>query len=231
MQTHDVKMAKILLVEDEADLAMLIREWLENDVHLVEHVSSGSDALHCLLTNNYDLVILDLLLPNKTGIEVCREYRSRKGDTPILMLTAKSDIEDKEAGFVAGADDYLTKPFHLKELMARVRVLLRRPLADHESSLRVGSVVMDTVECKVTRDGEEVHLLPKEYRLLEFLMRHPNQVFSTESLFDRVWESDTMGSMDTVRGHIMRLRTKLDTAGRQSIISTVRRLGYKLNSR
>jgi two-component system OmpR family response regulator len=146
------------------------------------------------------------------------------------MLTAKSSIEDKEEGFGVGADDYLTKPFHLKELAARVRVLLRRPLTEHATTLRAGDVVLDPIECKVLKNGQEVHLLPKEYRLLEFLMRHPNHVFSAEVLFNRVWESDTTAALDTVRGHIMRLRTKLDTPGMPSIISTVRRLGYKLNS-
>jgi DNA-binding response OmpR family regulator len=223
-------MAKILLVEDEADIAKLIRDWLEGELHLVEVVANGADGLHCLLTNSYDLVILDLLLPGMTGIEVCRQFRIKRGATPILMLTAKSSIEDKEEGFGVGADDYLTKPFHLKELAARVRVLLRRPLTEHATTLRAGDVVLDPIECKVLKNGQEVHLLPKEYRLLEFLMRHPNHVFSAEVLFNRVWESDTTAALDTVRGHIMRLRTKLDTPGMPSIISTVRRLGYKLNS-
>ncbi len=223
-------MAKILLVEDEADIAGLVRDWLESELHLVESVDDGRDALHCLLANSYDLVILDLLLPGLSGIEVCRQYRLKRGSTPILMLTAKTSIDDKEEGFCVGADDYLTKPFHLKELAARVRVLLRRPLTEHVLQLSVGDVVLDTIECKVLKAGQEVHLLPKEYRLLEFLLRHPNHVYSAEALFDRVWESDTNAALDTVRGHIMRLRSKLDTPGKPSFISTVRRLGYKLNS-
>jgi len=222
--------AKILLVEDERDIAVLVQDWLESELHLVETVDDGRDAMHCLATNEYDLVILDLLLPGMTGIEICRQFRMKRGATPILMLTAKSSIDDKEEGFAVGADDYLTKPFHLKELAARVRVLLRRPLKDHETKLEVGHVVLDTLECRVTKDGKEVHLLPKEYRLLEFMMRHPNHVFSAEALFNRVWESDTTAALDTVRGHIMRLRSKLDNPGGPSIISTVRRLGYKLNS-
>jgi DNA-binding response OmpR family regulator len=223
-------MAKILLIEDELDIAKLVRDWLEAELHLVEIVDDGLVGMHRLMTHAYDLIILDLQLPGMGGIDICRQFRQRRGATPILMLTAKSTIDDKEEGFQSGADDYLTKPFHLKELAARVRVLLRRPLAEHASTLRAGAVVLDPVECKVLKNGQDVHLLPKEYRLLEFFMRHPNHVFSAEVLFDRVWESDADAALDTVRGHIMRLRTKLDTPGTPSIISTVRRLGYKLNS-
>jgi len=146
------------------------------------------------------------------------------------MITAKSSVDEKEAGLNVGADDYLTKPFHLKELAARVRVLLRRPPTLVTTTLRCGDVVLDTMECKVVKGGKEIHLLPKEYRLLEFFMRHPNQVFSAESIFNHVWESDASASLDTVRGHIMRLRSKVDSGAQNSIIDTVRRIGYKLHN-
>ncbi|HEY9711994.1 MAG TPA: response regulator transcription factor [Chroococcales cyanobacterium] len=223
-------MAKILLVEDEHDLAVLIRDWLEGEVHLVEIVENGLEALTRLANEFYDLMILDLLLPGLDGMEVCKRYRAAHGSMPILMLTAKSSVDEREAGLDAGADDYLTKPFHLKELAARIRVLLRRNVVDHNKDLKVKGIVLDTMQCKVTVNGREVHLLPKEYRLLEFLMRHPNQVFSAESLLNHVWESDTTAALDTVRGHIMRLRSKIDVTGETSVISTHRRLGYKLNT-
>ncbi len=223
-------MAKILLVEDEPDLAKLVHDWLTAELHLVEISNNGQDALRCLEMNSYDLMILDLLLPGLDGISVCRTYRSKLGTMPILMLTAKSSLDEKEEGLDAGADDYLTKPFHLRELAARVRVLLRRPPLVIYSELSVGNVVMNLSECKVTKAGREVHLLPKEYRLLEFLLRHPRQVFSSELLFNRVWESDTSACLDTVRAHIMRLRSKLDTAGKPSIIETVPRVGYRIHS-
>jgi len=223
-------MGKILLVEDEHDLAKLVHDWLEAELHLVEIVDNGLDAIHCLDVNSYDLMILDLMLPGLDGMEVCQRYRAKKGAMPILMITAKSSVDEKEAGLNVGADDYLTKPFHLKELAARVRVLLRRPPTLVTTILEYGDLVLDTMECKVLKSGKEIHLLPKEYRLLEFFMRHPHQVFSAESLFNHVWESDTNASLDTVRGHIMRLRSKVDSSGENSIIDTVRRLGYKLHN-
>lgn len=223
-------MAKILVVEDEADLAKLVRNWLEREHHLVEVAENGIDALTHLQVNRFDVVILDLMLPTLSGMEVCRRYRQSLGKTPILMLTAKDTVEDKAAGLDAGADDYLTKPFHLKELSARVRALVRRGSNQPNNILRLRDIEIDVSEFTVTKGGEEIHLLPKEFRLLEFLLRHPNHVFSAEELLASVWESDTPALLDTVRGHIKRLRKKLDTPGEPSIISTVYGIGYKLES-
>ncbi len=223
-------MAKILLVEDELDLAMLIKNWLTSESHLIEIENDGQEAMYRLSINSYDLIILDLMLPNLDGVRICRQFREKQGSIPILMISAKNTIDDKEVGLNAGADDYLTKPFHLKELAARVRVLLRRPPQMQNQKLTVGEITLDTLACTVSKGEQVVHLLPKEYRLLEFLMRHPNQVFSSESLFMRVWESDTAASLDTVRGHIMRIRSKLDDSAQDSIIQTVRGLGYKIRN-
>lgn len=221
-------MAKILIVEDEADLAKLVRNWLEREHHLVEIAESGIDALTHLQVNRFDVVILDLMLPELSGMEVCRRYRQTLGKTPILMLTAKDTVEDKEAGLDAGADDYLTKPFHLKELSARVRALVRRGSNQPNVTLQFRDIVIDLNEFSVTKAGAEIHLLPKEFRLLEFLVRHPNHVFSAEELLSSVWESDTPALLDTVRGHVKRLRKKLDTPGEPSIIATVYGIGYKI---
>jgi two-component system, OmpR family, response regulator len=223
-------MAKILVVEDEADLAKLVRNWLEREHHLVEVAENGADALTHLQVNRFDVVILDLMLPLLSGMEVCRRYRQSLGKTPILMLTAKDTVEDKEAGLDAGADDYLTKPFHLKELSARVRALVRRGSSQPNNILHLRDIEIDVNEFTVTKAGEEIHLLPKEFRLLDFLVRHPNHVFSAEELLASVWESDTAALLDTVRGHIKRLRKKLDTPGEPSIISTVYGIGYKLEN-
>jgi len=221
-------MGKILVVEDEADLAKLVRNWLEREKHLVEVTDNGADALTHLQVNKFDVVILDLMLPELSGMEVCRRYRQTKGKTPILMLTAKNSVEDKEAGLDAGADDYLTKPFNMKELAARVRALIRRA-SDHRNNMyKLRDIEIDASEFRVTKAGSEIHLLPKEFRLLEFLVRHPHQVFSAEDLLASVWESDTSALLDTVRGHIKRLRKKLDTPGETSIISTVYGIGYRI---
>jgi DNA-binding response OmpR family regulator len=223
-------MAKILIVEDERDLSGLVRNWLSRENHLVEQAEDGLEALARMELSKYDLIILDLMLPGMSGMEVCQHFRQKSGQTPILMLTAKDGVEDKAAGLDAGADDYLTKPFHLKELAARVRALLRRGLSRPGNTLRIRDIEIDASECRVTKNGQIVHLLPKEFRLFEFLVRHPNHVFSAEDLLASVWESDTSALLDTVRGHITRLRKKLDTQNEPSIISTVYGMGYKVEA-
>ncbi len=221
-------MAKILFVEDEMDLAYPVKDWLMREKYLVEISDNGVDALDKLRVYKYDLIILDWMIPGNSGIEVCKRFREIGGTTPILLLTAKSQISDKETGLDAGADDYLTKPFHLKELSARVRALLRRHIQSTDSVLKTGNVSIDTLSRKVTVESKEVHLVPKEYSLLEFFMRHPNQVFSAEALIDRVWASDTMASADTIRTYIKLLRKKLGNDEPSSIIKTVHGVGYKL---
>ncbi|HMO20877.1 MAG TPA: response regulator transcription factor [Candidatus Melainabacteria bacterium] len=223
-------MAKILLVEDEVDLARLIQNWLTREHHLVEIVNDGSLAINQLKTYNYDLVLLDIMLPGMSGVDVCKEFRQARGNTLILTTRAGFSREKKKKEFTAGADDYLTKPFHLKELDFRVKALLRRSNVTRSNIFNIGDEIMvDADEHQVMKNGEEVHLLPKEFRLLEFLARHPNRVFSSEELLENVWESDSSYHNDTVRGHITRLRKKLDSPGKPSIISTVYGVGYKLH--
>jgi DNA-binding response OmpR family regulator len=221
---------KILLVEDEPDFSIIIGEWLRNEHHVVEVVETGEEAVDRLKFYKYDIVILDWMLPGLSGLEVCKNYRAGGGTTPILLLTAKKHVDEKEQGLDAGADDYLTKPFEMKELSARIRALLRRPSAFSGSVLQVGSLSLEPTTFKVTRSGEEIPLLPKEFALLEFMMRHPNQVFSAEALLDRVWSSDSEASPETIRTYIKRLRKKIDLEGQQSILSTVHGVGYKLEA-
>ncbi|MDZ4832296.1 MAG: response regulator transcription factor [Candidatus Melainabacteria bacterium] len=223
-------MAKVLLVEDEVDLSSLINNWLAREHHLVEVVHDGATALHRLKVAKFDVIILDVMLPGMSGFDVCREFRQSRGATPILFLTAKTSLQDKEMGFLAGADDYLTKPFHLKELEFRVKALLRRGVVAGSNIFELGDIQVDSDQHKVLKNGAEVHLLPKEFRLLEFFVRHPQRVFSPEELLENVWESDTSAHNDSVRGHITRLRKKLDTPGEPSIIATVYGVGYKLQS-
>jgi DNA-binding response OmpR family regulator len=226
------KGARILLVEDEPDLASLVRDWLTRDEHQVDVVARGDEAIAKMRedSNKYELIILDLMLPGSNGFEVCRTYRSTMlGTAPILVLTAKDTIADKETGFSAGADDYMTKPFHLKELSARVWALLRRSVQQPNQTLKVQDVELDSHERKVRKGSDFVHLSPREFHLLEFFMRHPNQVFSSEALLDHVWSPDSDALTDTVRGHINRLRKKLDTPGTPSLITNHYGFGYKLN--
>jgi DNA-binding response OmpR family regulator len=222
-------MAKILLVEDNEDLATIVADSLIAQKHLVEMVHTGSAGQEQLRFYQFDLVVLDWDLPQMSGIEICREYRDRGGKTPILMLTGKGTTDQKEQGLDAGADDYLTKPFDVKELLARVRALLRRPVGYSGTTLKAGSIELDPVLFKVTRDGEEVRLLPKEFALLEFFMRHKGQVFNAEAVLNRVWSSESDATSESFRTCLKRLRQKIDKDGQSSIITTVHGLGYKID--
>jgi DNA-binding response OmpR family regulator len=221
-------MSKILLVDDDKELAENVEDYLKVDAHIVEKTHTGEDALEFLRQYVYDLVILDWGLPGLSGVEVLRKYRAIGGQTPILMLTGKETLQDKEIGLDAGADDYLTKPFHLRELAARVRALLRRPTAVLNNVITVGNLSVDIARRTARKDGKVLELLPKEYALLEFFLRHPDQVFDPNTLLDRVWHSEQDVGTETVRTHITRLRKKIDSLGKQSIIKNVHGQGYRL---
>lgn len=221
-------MAKILLVEDDKNLSRLLVVQLEHDRHLVDVVAQGQDALAALKIHEYDLVILDWMLPDVTGVDICKQYRQKGGVAPILMLTAKGTAEDKVVGLDAGADDYLTKPFNPPELSARIRALLRRPVSLAGKAFVVKDLMLDTVTRRVTRAEQTVELTAKEFSLLELLMRHPNQSFTVESILDRLWHADDNASMETVRTHIKTLRRKIGDSEENPIIRSRRGLGYKI---
>ena len=221
-------MAKILLVEDDTNLAFLVKMQLEQGRHLVDHVDTGLTAISQLRMASYELVILDWMLPDISGIDMCRQYRGSGGRTPILMLTARGAIEDKATGLNAGADDYLVKPFHPVELNARVQALLRRPQSYAGKVLTVRDIELDTEACRVFRAAQEVDLTSKEFSLLELLMRYPNQSFSLETILSRVWQSDSSASVDTVRTHMKTLRRKLGDSEENGIIRTKRGAGYRI---
>jgi DNA-binding response OmpR family regulator len=222
--------SKILLAEDDERLSGMIRDWLGNEHHNVEAANNGTDAWEILQSSGFDMLILDWELPGLAGIEICAKYRKSGGMSPVLMLTGKSAIDDKEAGLDAGADDYLTKPFHFKELSARVRALLRRAPQVSMGALSCRGIALDLASFKVTRDGKPIELFPKEFALLEFFLRHPDQVFNLEALQQRIWPTDSESSPETLRVHIARLRSKIEVEGEPAILRTIHRRGYILDT-
>lgn len=222
-------MAKVLIVEDDLAVANMVLDWLSKEHHIGEAVHTGLDGLDRLKFYNFDLVILDWQLPGLSGLEVCTSYRRSGGKTPILMLTGQASIDHKEAGLDAGADDYLTKPFDIRELAARVRALLRRP-SDVVAPLVSGnSLSLDYKDYSLVRNGTKTKLLPKEFALLEFLMRHPGRFFTPEQLLNHVWESDSEASTQALRACVKRLRQRIDVEGEPSLIQSSRGLGYKVD--
>jgi DNA-binding response OmpR family regulator len=221
-------MAKILLVEDDKKLAQTVQMLLELDSHTVEMAHDGTEAEGRLAAFDYDLLILDWDLPERSGVDICRAYRSRGGSTPVLMLTGKHSINEKEEGFTAGADDYLTKPYNPRELAVRVKALLRRMPGYTGDKLKWHDVEVDLTARKVMRGGEEISLQPMEFTLLSFFLKHPGQVIGTEALLKRCWEDSADVSSDSIYTCIRRVRKKIDREGMPSIIRTVHGVGYAL---
>ena len=221
-------MAKVLLVEDDLILSDNISEWLKLEHYLVDSVANGSEALDRLRFYQFDVIILDWMIPGMVGVDVCKEFRAHGGTTPILLLTGKKSISEKELGLDAGADDYLTKPFHFKELSARLRALMRRQPSLSSNLLKYGGLELNLKDHCVTKNGQAISLFPREFSLLEFLMRHPNQVFSAEALLDRVWDSTSDVSPESIRTYVARLRSKIDDKDCESMIQNVHGLGYRL---
>lgn len=222
-------MAKILVVEDDLATGLLIQTWMEHIKHVVELVDDGNEAIDRLRIYSYDLVVLDWNLPGKNGIEICKAYRSAGGRAPLLMLTSKSSIEDKSEGLYGGADDYLTKPFDVKELTARVAALLRRPASYTADIVEIGQIKIDKISNTVYVDGKEVRLVPKEYALLETFMRHPNQLFSADRLIELIWSSESDTTASVVKAHIYNLRKKLGNLS-SPLIENIHSKGYKLHT-
>lgn len=183
-------MAKILVVDDTAEMLEMLRSTLEQEHYTVDTASNGKDGWFYLSSYEYDLAILDWQLPEKSGVEILKEYRSIGGSTPILMLTGMSSYANKEEGLDSGADDYLTKPFNIREFSARVRALLRRSSKATDNTLSCGPITVDPGSYIVTVNGENVDLQPKEFQLLEFFLRNQNKVFDQEAVLNRVWPSD-----------------------------------------
>ena len=221
-------MSKILLVEDNRSLSADVKQWLESENYTVEAVFDGQSAAEMLSAYTYDLVILDWELPELTGIEVLKNFRQKKGITPVIMLTGCATLEQKETGLDVGADDYLTKPFQLRELSARLRSLLRRNSRLTENVLRLGELVIEPQAKRLSLNDRDIPLLPKEFALLELLARHPNEYFNSETLLNRIWSSDSEASVNTVKSFIYTLRKKLSAAGLDDLIKTTPGFGYRV---
>ena len=222
----------VLVVEDEAALAELLKYNLEKEGYQVRLAMDGEEAMVAADERAPDLVLLDWMLPKASGVEVCRRLRSRQEtrNTPIVMLTARGEESDRVRGLDIGADDYITKPFSMTELLARLRAVMRRIRpALAEDKVRVGDIVVDRVAHRVKRGAREVHLGPTEFRILDHLMQHPGRVFSREQLLDAVWGSDVYVEARTVDVHIGRLRKALMVGAETDPIRTVRSAGYSLD--
>jgi len=219
---------RILLVEDDSRVASFVRRGLREEQYAVDMATDGEKALFMTQTAEYDLIILDLMLPKKDGMEVLRTLRGSKCGTPVLILTAKDKPKDKVEGLNAGADDYLTKPFGFEELLARVRALLRRRGDMIPTVLTAGDLQMDTMKHKVRRGGKEIDLTNREYSLLEFFLRHPNEVVTRTTLSEEVWEADFDTFSNVIDVHIARLRQKINDGFSSKFLETVRGRGYIL---
>ncbi len=223
-------MAKILVVEDDLSVAQLIQFTLESERYVIDHYTTCADAMHSLKVSDYDILILDWSLPDGTGIELCKQYRTLGGNKPILMLTARESSRDKVTGLTAGADDYVVKPFDPDELVARIKALLRRPPVLSQSILKAGGLELDTTSFAVKTGGHAIQLLPKEFAILQLLMENPGKYFTADSILARVWRSDLPVSSDSVRTHVKTLRKKLSDASGDSILENSRGLGYRIRS-
>ncbi len=223
-------MAKILIVEDDENTSNFVLDFLTAQNHQVETVSNGADAGANLRAYFYDLIILDVGLPDMTGLEVCKEFRARGGNTPIIFLTGRNETADLEKGLDVGADDYVTKPFELRELAARMKAILRRPPVVQGETFRTGKIELDSRSKRVTSSGTEIALSPREFSLLEFFMRNPDQVFSPTAILDRVWPSESDATDDTLRTCLKKLRKKIDDADGPSLIRNVIGEGYCMDS-
>lgn len=219
---------KVLIVEDEYNLADVIKERLEKEKLTVDIVEDGEEGYYYASTNTYDLIILDVMLPNMSGFQILNKLRADNISSKIIMLTARSTIEDKLNGLENGADDYLTKPFHMDELVARVNIQLKRN--GNKNNLSFGDLVLNTTTLKVTcaKTNEVVELIKKEFQLLEYFINNPNQVLSKEQIYDRVWEIENEIESNNLEAYLSFIRRKLRVIESKVVIKSVRGIGYKI---
>lgn len=221
---------RILIVEDEVKLAQSLKKGLEREGYAVDYILDGESGQRRIEINHkdYDAIVLDLMLPKKDGFEICKSVREQNIVTPILVLTARDATDDKVTALDAGADDYLVKPFSLEELSARLRALLRRPEQLIPQELEVRDLRLDPVTRKVYRNGNEIPLTLKEFSLLEYLMRHPDQVLTREQILDHLWDFAFDSFSNVVDVHVKNLRKKVDGDYHEKLLETIRGVGYRI---
>jgi len=220
---------RILLVEDEKKVADIVARGLKAEGYAVDVTHDGQDAWQMASAYDYDLAILDLMLPGMSGTELLEKIRRKNSQIPILILTARDTMDDKVKNFEAGADDYLTKPFAFAELLVRVKALLRRGPVNRSSVLRVGDLEIDRLSKTVRRAGKKIELTAKEYALLEYLASHPGRVFSRTMIIEHVWDQSFQGLTNIVDVYVRHLRAKVDDAFSVKLLRTMRGVGYSLS--
>lgn len=220
---------KILIIEDEEQIVQFLKQSLEAEYFTVDVARDGDDGSHYAQINDYDLIILDLLLPKKDGVEILREVRAAGITTPVLILSVKNDVTGKIDLLNTGADDYLTKPFALGEVMARVRALLRRPHGIQGQTLSTGDLTIETRGCTVKRGDKDIYLTRKEFMLLHYMMQNQGAVLSRGMILEHVWDMNTDIFSNTIESHMLSLRKKIGDTGKQRLIQTIPGRGYKIS--
>jgi len=218
----------ILIVEDEKDLAKIIKKKLERENFTADMSYDGEDAIDKTIVNEYDLIILDIMLPKKSGIDVLKELRDWEDKTPVLILTARDSVEDKVKGLNLGADDYLTKPFAFEELFARIKTIFRRGVKEHSNILKNGNLTLNTIDYTVKRGDKKIELTSKEYSVLEYLMRNRGYILSRNQIQEHVWGYMSGSSSNIVDVYIRFLRKKIDEDFEYELLETVRGRGYRM---
>ncbi|NMF65710.1 response regulator transcription factor [Brasilonema octagenarum] len=221
---------RVLIVEDEPGIAQFISQGLKEAGYATDIATDGQEGLNYALAAEYDIIVLDIMLPQMDGLQVLRKLRSQGLKTPVLLLTARDAVEDRVRGLDAGADDYLFKPFALSELLARLRALLRRPPMQQDTILRVGDLEMDVATREVRRAGKSINLSPREFTLLQYLMRHPRQVLTRTQITEHTWNFDFYENSNVIDVYIGYLRRKIDHGFDKPLLHTVRGVGYCLSA-
>ena len=221
---------KILLVEDEAKIADFARKGLEEAGFIVDHADNGDDEYDLATTGSYDAIVLDIMLPGRDGLSILRQLREKKNAVPVILLTARSELNERLDGLNQGADDYLTKPFYVEELIARIHAVARRSAGNELSILKIEDLSVNLITREVTRGEEQIELTTREFALLTYLMRSPGRVYSRTQIHEHVWNYGFEPGTNLVDVYIQRVRKKIGSNGKDSLIETVRGVGYRMKA-